>query len=376
MMTFVTGYWPLPGDRRRNAETYVRLFAELHRLLPAPLVVWIDPSCRRLVDEAVSLHSSPHHRQIFEMRFDELAYASELSREASYELKKFENAFGGTETLAYAILTWSKPFLVAEAIRRGHVTSSHAAWIDFGISHVADISYGFDHLVGAAPSSPGFCEMRATTASEIRDLSEFHRFNRGKVAAGLLVAPSDQFADVERMIDEEVSYMRDAGRLVLEENLLGAMSARRPGHFVNWYGDYIDLVRNYGGRARGGLHTILDNLTFCRDRGMHEHGVDIVDSIIQSACDGDLLIRAQDAARLLHDGYICTYYSDRDRARELARVLILLHQYGTKGISDSIQSLRPLLDTNLDFIGERLDRPTSWSELSGREDFAAWRHCL
>lgn len=321
-LALVTGFWdPLVlgrDPRLRPAAAYLRLFEHLQRLIPWPIVVWVDPLWRDEV-EAIVARDAPAPRLILARAFHDLPHARERSRIES--LRPFDNYGPRKDTVGFSILTWAKPYLVADAIRLNALESRRWAWIDFGIAHVADLEdVDWGAIAEAAPERLRVCTMRATALAEIENLAGFYRANCGKVAAGFFTGSTHAMLDLCARFDEEIDGMWATGRRVLDEQILAALTAREPHAFERWYADYPGVIANYV-VIRRDVPTILDGLTDCRERELWVIGADVGRRLVGALQEGHVRLTPDQTARLLDEAYVCAYHADRAFAEHLAGVL-------------------------------------------------------
>lgn len=350
---------------------YLRLFEELHAVLPFDLHVWIDPSLEGALEYILSSPGAGR-RTIGVKAFEDLDFYSSLGAIAS--LPRPDNGNDVTDVPAFSMVSYCKPSLVAEAASSSKATEF--AWIDFGIAHVADLLARWeDFRIGALVR---VCEISATARSEVADRRAYYRDNRYRIAAGLMTGGREAFAWLTERMRDEVSLMIASGRRVHEEPILSVIAAEHPDRFeVPWFSDYIGILRNYVGVDRhGDLPAILGNLTRARELSLHKRGTEIANAIISSAASRRLHLEPSEAARLLHDAFICAFYADVDLAKHIADVITGLYAHGCATARSALERMRPLLDTNLRCVGATLEAPISWEYMASLEDFSAWRGSL
>ena len=369
-LTLVTGFWDprtLGRERHpRTADEYLRLFAQLHGRVPWPIVAWVDPAWADAVN-AIVASGAPAPRRIIPRAFEDLPHAKR--RDAFAPLPPFDNHDPRKDTLGFSIATWAKPRLVVDAIELDEFSSARWAWIDFGIAHVADLD-GVDWcaIAALAPEQVRLCTMRATAPAEIEDLSEFYRGNRGKIAGGFFTGDAEAMRGLRARFRKELERMRAAGRLVSDEQILAALTAREPDAFDRWYGDYAGILVNYTGIRRD-VATVLDALTDCRQRSLCAIGTDIARRLIDALRAGQARLTPTETARLLHEGFICAYYVERPLAEELGSILASLYHHGPAGFRRAIDAWQPLVEQNLRFVGIELAAAPS-ADLPSWRDFA------
>lgn len=354
-LTLVTGFWDpraLGRDAHpRTMERYLGFFAELHRLVPWPIVAWVDPAWADAVS-AIVARDAPARRRVIPRAFEDLPRAK--ARESFAALRVFDNHDPSKDTLGFSIVTWAKPELVVEAIELDEFAGARWAWIDFGLAHVADLrDVDWLGIAALAPERVRLCAMRATAPDEIRDLPEFYRGNRGKIAASFFTGGAEAMRGLRSRFRRELTRMRGTGRRVHDEQILAALTAREPAAFEHWYADYTGIVVNYTGIRRD-IGTILDALADCRQRSLSAFGVDLARGLVDAVGVGHVRLTPAETARLLHEGFICAYYAERPLAERLGRLLASLYRHGGDEFRRAIDGWGSLVEQNLRYAGIEL----------------------
>ena len=305
--------------------------------------------------------------------FEDLPYADRLADPAFRALSSPENRHPTKHTVAFATMTWAKAHLLEKAADLDRDASSFM-WLDFGLAHVVTLQpVDWSAIEKTCPARPRICEMRATHPEEVADAREYYRFTRGKVASGALSVGRPYVAALRRVVHQEVERIIGSGRVSLEENLYGALSARHPELFECWFSDYFGILRNYVDIIDD-IGCVLDNLTYCRDRGLHERALQIYHAVHRSLRRGLLCLRPDDFGRLLHDGFITAFYVDRSLAEQIARRITAIHRYAPS-LREHLDT--PLVRANLAYVSADLDLPElDWASFAALDDFAAWRSCF
>ena len=377
-LTCVTGFWdPTTIGRdadQRSAAVYLRLFEDLQRSIPWPIVIWIDPAWTEAV-QAIVARGAPAERRVVARAFDDLPRARD--RLALERLRPFDHDDPGRNTLGVTVVTWAKPDLVVDAIDLDGPPSDRWAWIDFGLPHVADLGdVDWRAIAAFAPERVRLCSMRATAPSEIADLAQFYRANWGKIAAGFFTGSADAMRGLRAEFHVQLDRMWATGRRVHDEQILAVLQAQDPRAYDCWYADYTGLLVNYTGIRRD-VPTILGNLGYCRYCQLWTTGIDIATRLVTAMREQRVLLTPAETARLLHEGFICAYYADPGLAGRLGQILALLYRHGKADFRRVIEGWQPLVEQNLRFAGIDLHKP-AWTlaELLAQPDLAAWRVCL
>ena len=375
-MIAVTGFWDPAGLGRiasRPADVYLRLFLELHRAVPFPMVIFIDPPLRERLEALLARTPALAERVVIERELVDLRFGRDLAKESFRRLRPPENCGPNKDTHGFAIVTWAKTDLVAEvcALRPD---ATHLMWLDFGLAHVGSFC-GVDWraIEATCPETPRISEMRAVSSAELADRQEYYRFIRGKVASGMFTVGRTHAGELAARMQTETDRMLALGRLNLEEAIFGILAADDPEIFSRWFANYPSVMANYT-LIQGDAGCVLDNLRFCRDQSLHQRGVDIARDLVRAMASDAIRLHPSEVATLLHDAFICAYYADRDFAERLMDRITGLYAFSPlmrRPLDDD------LLRTNIHFLGGSLDAPRlSWDDFATLEDFTAWKTLL
>ena len=374
----VTGFWEpatLGRGAVRSGEVYFRLFEDLHRSVSLPMTIFIDPVWAGPLDAMLARVPARHERLVVRRSFQELPHAARLSDPDFRSLLPPDNrSESGKDTHAFAVMTWAKAALLADAAALAPDAES-LAWLDFGLAHVSMLQpVDWRAIERACPERARLCEMRATHPAELADDVDFYRAIRGKIASGMITVGRPYVEALRDAVNAEVERAIASRRLTLEENIYGALGTRRSELFATpWFSDYHGVVTNYVDIVRD-ISCVLDNLAYCRDRSLYPRAVEIFRAVHRSLRHGLLRLDAADFVRLLHDGFIAAFYVDRPLAEDIARRITALARFAPAlhGRFDT-----PLIRANLAHVRADLDRPElDWSSFAMLDDFTAWRSVL
>jgi len=187
------------------------------------------------------------------------------------ELEKVPNIENGDPAKDSAwlqVIGWAKPRLLAEAAAADPYGTRRFAWIDMGIAHIARSPRQFP----APADRPTILQMRPVFEEELTDLEDFYRYERGRLAAGLIRGNGDQLTELAEHFEKELDQVLGMGRRTTEQMILGALSARHPDSFAFTYGDYASVLINWD-LVRGDARTVLENIAHCRRFGHREEAL-------------------------------------------------------------------------------------------------------
>ena len=124
-VTFITAFFPPEGGSYRSMEKYRECFARLASS-GAPVVLYLDPA---LKDYGASLEEHfPNIRVADYLEVDRSFLTESLYLPRNRNLEK--------DTVEYFCIQLMKLRVMARAAEDTNITTSHIAWIDFGIFHM------------------------------------------------------------------------------------------------------------------------------------------------------------------------------------------------------------------------------------------------
>ena len=242
----VTGLFDLvrrEGNARRPVADYLS-FGELVLSLENRLVVFADPELEGPIRARRAAFGLLDRTTIVPLPFEELPAARLVPEiEAARRRHPVENANPGKDTPRYVALGWSKLGLVARAIALTEGGTSHAAWIDFGIAHIARArSLAESRLFSTAPGRVRLLRLRRPEEGELADPKSYFSRLRRLVAGGLLAGETGAMTRFADLFDAEARRALDAGFGPSEEQLFPLLVAAHPDLFDLVDGDYDSLL--------------------------------------------------------------------------------------------------------------------------------------
>jgi hypothetical protein len=182
------------------------------------------------------------------------------------------------DTVPYRILMASKFSMLTEVAATNPFQTSHIAWIDMGVAHVAS------PLVLPTPhdwevDKFTVMEMAHPYGSEVPEA--FLERWRGNVAGGFLAGPAQQVSQVCELFFKEWDMAIAAQLAPLEDMVLAYVLRKYPEKFRTYYGDYESLFCNYTG-IRKNMGTIVYNLEQCIARHDHPHAHSITHDVTKA----------------------------------------------------------------------------------------------
>jgi hypothetical protein len=341
-ITLVSAFWnPKDLGRERHArqrKDYLYYFDILHRAVPFPIVVYAEPDA---CTEIQTLVGDNKFRKVVPYSFHDLPYVQ--NRTSFEHMKRPENGDPLKDTLGFAFATWGKFEVMEKAVTSNPFSTSRFGWIDFGLAHVASLHLDWNKHMANVPEKIKLLEMRSSSPREVQN-PEWHRFIRGRIAAGFMTGSGEAFSELRKDFLEEVESAKCSSWYPLEEQVLSILIAKHPDRYEVYFGDYGQVVSNYNIPC-GGVPTILLNLRHSRDMGMNAHACKIAHSLFSSG----LKLTEEDYAELLSNAFICAYYTDKEWSKELGELARALHLYGGERMKNAMG--KHPFQSNLRFIG-------------------------
>lgn len=273
-LTLITGFWGPESLKRKDGRNpipfYFEGFQKLKIPSDIPIVYFIEPEWQHLLS----------HREkelVVSRPFNELSYVPSFDK--CKNLKPFQNYGPTKDTLEFSIMSWSKPDLLAEVARSNPFNTSHFAWIDFGIAHVADlVGVDWQEITQSISDKVRICNMMATSPHEILDLSQFYSFNRGRVASGFVTGCAENIDTYAKAFRKEHESMIESGWRVMDEMIMATMLAREPANYERYYANYNGILANYS-KTRRDIENLMMNMNVCQSLGLSNEAIKIRHSL-------------------------------------------------------------------------------------------------
>lgn len=248
--TIVTAFFDLGAretwnTKRKRATEYMK-HGEWILSLPYPMVIYTDRQyywpiwqMRKKHMDKTALIVSPLEEQSFVK-----CYPSSLTS----VLQPWEgNPNPNKDTPLYIQSQWSKVNMVLEVVRSNPFQSSHFMWLDFGITHVANVTTSLAAMFESFPTGFRCLEMLTPcvplkTAEDRRKAYQWGE--QGCIGGGHLAAPASMWYQVElsfvQLIEESLRLQRWAN----DQMIWTVMKSIHPEWFECFYGDYSSILCN------------------------------------------------------------------------------------------------------------------------------------
>ncbi len=378
-LTLVTALYDLHAMENavhRNPEVYQRLFWYV-ATIDLPLVIYAEKKHVASIEKIIAKFQSTVYagRKIIQRELSELPYYQ--YKDDLAKLKSFNNA-EPVHTLNYSILTNSKVDLMMEVAKSNPYQSSHFAWIDFGISHVADTyNINWPQIVRELPQQVKLYILLSTTPTETKNRQFFYASNRGRVAAGFFSGTEASLSKFQELCDKEFKQMLKGTYRAMEEQIMAVVTTENPKLYAYAYGDYTGVLLNFC-NIRRDIDLIMLNLERCRMKGLHYMATDIAKQLVTSLRNGYIRFTIRPSYKytffILHSGYISSYYIDRKFATYLAKITRICHHKAHRKLKKFIMDHYSNVRANLNFVNVDITQfeEEEYRQFLLSEDFATW----
>lgn len=287
-VTFVTSLFDLGAiennNKRRSIETYIENGKWLVNQ-KINLVIYTDVG-----DRIISiLNNTNSNITIKKMEFSNLKYYDSLELiKYNRSINPICNSNEFKDTPTYTIVGWNKFHLINLTIEENPFNTEYFGWIDFGISHVANLSYVNEDLIFRSVSKKIKVMMMLNFSYDILqkqkeinnnietyadhpiqiDNNEILKYYlsafRGIIAAGYLSGHRDYWNRLIIDIDNKINIHLKTGFASSEEQILPLCYLEHPKWFDLYCGDYVDILSN--------IRYCRQNLSICvnnMNRSLH-----------------------------------------------------------------------------------------------------------
>jgi hypothetical protein len=217
--------------------------------------------------------------------------AAVIEAERKARGRPIRNANPDKDTPLYRLLTWSKFEALARTIDASPFPMERAAWLDFGIGHVARADYWpVERPFRRLSRRIRLLRLRPFTGASLGEPDEYFSFLRGLVGGGLIGGGPAEVSWLCDRVFEEVDRALADGWAPLEEQVIPLIAARDPDAFEFYAGDYSHILDNYL-RPHGSAENLLFQLRVYRKAGelaaARRLGGEIVASLDEGCFDAD-----------------------------------------------------------------------------------------
>ena len=244
----------------------------------------MEEPIKKIINELGTWSSTILRTTLLEERkyYELLPKASSCSRAISNNPVK--------DTVLYSITMWVKFELLEEIARENPWNSSHTAWFDFGLAHVAKTEYAMEAFEELPEQGVRLLMLRPWTKEEILD-PFYYDAHRGLNGAGFILGTQKNIIDLCTIFRQEVLIALFNGKAPVDEQILPVIHMKYPTLFKFYYGDYAEILENVKYiRGFGCIGVALDYAKWCCMTNVIK---DII-SKVRFSIDNNKLIRISD----------------------------------------------------------------------------------
>ena len=312
-VTFITCFFDLQkreNSQRRNKDYYFEK-AEFLFKQNQNIIFFIDPELQIDVWKRRKAHNLLDKTYIVPIRCEDLDYVKAHldATQKNFIQHPVHNFQPGKETPLYILLTWSKFKLLNSGIELNPFNSTHFAWIDFGLSHIAKTTDTILHdCIQHFDDKIKILSMKHLARCELVDMNRYYDWIMGKMAAGFITGLKDNMLKLCQAFDVKVSETIKLGRAILEEQILPLIYTQNPQLFKLYYGDYDHILLNYN-KIQGNIDLILTNVVWSRERREFEMAFQICEALLDSSfqCPPVKMLT------IFHEAFINGWNSDKSK---------------------------------------------------------------
>ena len=338
-----------PGlNRWRSPSKYIELFSYFYEL-NLPTVLFIEDHLKDKIKRVDNLH-------VIIKNMDELPAYKLLKNKGNLRPvangQHLNKEFASIINSKFYLLQEAKEYLIKNNLIKG---ITHLVWLDAGIGHIETItpdSFKEDIKLHIHDKIMNVL-MKAVHRNEVENLNNYLQVSYGKIAAGLFVVPLDL---VEWYHDELWKYYKfsieELNLLCYEEQLMSILVGKYPEKFDFSFSDYF-LLKNLR-YITNDLPTVLYNLTFCREHGLIDIGMKIINLVFTSVGKSRLQISEERCCQFFYDAQICSFYRDKSISKMCGLLLGYMYYHTSVG-KNWVSARLDNIKQNISFVGINID---------------------
>ena len=181
----------------------------------------------------------------------------------------------------YHLISWTKFWVIGQALTQNPFNSTKFVWLDFGIFHLyrnqeSSIQNFLIKVFNDILSDKvRIMVIRETYPSDIADRSEYYSKYQWRIGEGFFSGDHQSMTWYCQAFERELDNCLATGRPNLEGAIMGAIYAENKGRFSVYYGCYFDLITSYF-RPLDSFRLARDNLSRCQEQGLWKEGLDYI----------------------------------------------------------------------------------------------------
>lgn len=325
--TFVTAFIDLPkleGTPRRCTEHYLNAF-KFMAAWDHPIVIYIEEhnvDDVRKICEKYSPEGAPREYRI--VTFDDLPMKA---RYDEVDAIPPHNVRAGFSTYYYCLVL-SKIWFLYDCANNNPFNTDRFCWSDFGLAHISDrLHVDVDHVVETMSTKVRFCLMRVPHDLINASTAQLFKTDYGIVAAGVISGGVDAINQLYGEYFELIDEMLASKARCFEEQLYACLVARsfrdKDDKYDYMVGDYWNCLTHGKYITTMVDHIIRLHLIPCMRYGYYTLGTQIAKQFIDSVCrPKGLTLMPDQFCKIMWNGYIISYYHDREFSERIADIII------------------------------------------------------
>jgi len=280
-ITLVTALFDLgarEGSARRSIDEYLQ-HTKWVMQLPVPIVIYAESSILpKLLEQRRGLEALTLTKEI---TLEDSKYYPYLGRiKASRSKNPIRNANPIKDTPNYCVVNWTKFDLLQRVATENPFKTTHLAWIDAGLSHVADVGHFLEDRLLQPTDRIKLLVLRLFHKNDLLNLKDYLSILRGLVGSGYVSGSVGNIQllcqRVQTTVDNLISEFAPS-----EKQLMPLLDLMYPEMFEHYYGDYKSTFTNYR-TVRGDWGHLLWMMITGRNSNYHAKVVKVGTAIFES----------------------------------------------------------------------------------------------
>ena len=229
----------------KNTNYYYELASNFILLLPYPIIFFIDPNNIELENLILNTRKDKLNiTYIYKFKLEETYYYNFLDQiNENMKFYNIENLNIQKDSSLYLILTNNKFFFIEKAIELNIFNSSHFAFIDFGINHIARDLDEIHNWFNIIPDKiKQLCINPYIEDDEPKDYFNFIYHNN---AAGLFTGSKENLLKYSELFKNKWLEIINNKWYQLDEAIMSIIIRENYEMFDLYYGDYESIISNY-----------------------------------------------------------------------------------------------------------------------------------
>lgn len=248
--TFVTMFINLSkvenNSKRRDPKEYIK-HAEKLLSRDIALYMFLEEDMIPLCKAEREKHNLGHKTFFKPISFEQLPYYPYYEKiKLNREKNKVINACGFKDTPSYITTVNSKIALVNQVIQENPFGSTHFAWIDFGLFHIASDKFiAEDHTFDILSDKIKLEFMQPIEHDTPLNTHKQYTKIYGMIAAGFMTGDITHWKKFLYYFEEEFFKAITLGYGPSEEQVFPVIMIKHPDFFQFYYGKYESILSNY-----------------------------------------------------------------------------------------------------------------------------------